>query len=70
VEEVKTLENTTITAIQLEQLQQISDGIGKINTYLGVFLVIGGIVISFLVVQFLWRYLFKSVLRDYVKLPI
>ena len=65
--EVKTLENTTDTALQLAQ---ISDSIAQTNTMIGAIIVISGIVISFVIVQFLWRYIFKPILRDYVKLPL
>ena len=65
--EVKTLENTTDTALQLAQ---ISDNLARTNTLIGSIILISGIVISFVIVQFLWRYIFKPILRDYVKLPL
>lgn len=62
---------TTETALSnAEQLDTIIQGIDQLNTYLGSAIVIAGIVISFVLVRFLWRYIFKPILRDYIKLPL
>lgn len=71
------MENTTQEAIEMaqmvesaEQLDSIIEGINQLNTYIGSAIVIGGIVLSFFIVRFLWRLIFKPILRDFIKLPL
>ena len=67
--------DTTESAIQAaemteDQLNTIISGLNQLNTYIGAIIVIAGIVISFVIVRFLWRFIFKPILRDYIRLPM
>ncbi len=56
--------------ISQPDVEQLIEGVNQINVYLGTFLVVGGIVISVLLTRFIWRYVFKPILRNYIKLPL
>jgi flagellar biosynthesis/type III secretory pathway M-ring protein FliF/YscJ len=40
------------------------------NTLISFVIVLVGIVLSFIIVRFLWRLLFKPILRGFIKLPL
>ena len=61
----------TESAIQTtEQLDTIITGLNQLNTYIGVIIYIAGIIISFFLARFVWRFVFKPILKDYIKFPI
>ena len=57
-------------AVTVEQVDTLIAGVDQLNVYIGSAIVIAGIIISVLIARFLWRLIFKPILRDYLKLPL
>lgn len=70
LEEVMANYDTEELVLSQTEVEQLIEGVNQINVYLGSFLVVGGIVISVLLTRFIWRYVFKPILRNYIKLPL
>lgn len=64
------METTTEAITYSAQLDTIITVLNQLNTFIGVIIYVFGIVISFVIARFLYRFIIKPILRDYVKLPI